>query len=91
MRHDGASPTPKRLYRCHVCRLELVLEEATNRMKGENEGVGRLSSRITDSRTARSSTGACDLYINSLNNCALRCHGEATFLTCSSRGFKVNR
>ena len=33
MRHDGDRPTPKRLYRCHVCRLELVLDEATNRMQ----------------------------------------------------------
>jgi rubredoxin len=33
MRHDGVAPTPGRLYRCHVCRLELVLDQATNRMQ----------------------------------------------------------
>jgi hypothetical protein len=33
MRHDGMAPTPSRLYRCHVCRLELVLDQATNRMQ----------------------------------------------------------
>jgi len=32
IRHDGDAPTPSRLYRCHVCRLELVLDESTNRM-----------------------------------------------------------
>jgi hypothetical protein len=29
IRHDGLTPEPKRLYRCHVCRLELVLDEET--------------------------------------------------------------
>jgi hypothetical protein len=27
--HDGDRPEPKRVYRCHVCRLELVLDDAT--------------------------------------------------------------
>lgn len=33
IRHDGATPEPKRLYRCHVCRLELVLDEQTKTLK----------------------------------------------------------
>ena len=32
IRHDGPTPQPKRLYRCHVCRLELVLDEQTNKL-----------------------------------------------------------
>jgi hypothetical protein len=32
IRHDGATPEPKRVYRCHVCRLELVLDERTNKL-----------------------------------------------------------
>jgi hypothetical protein len=32
IRHDGDSPAPNRLYRCHVCRLELTLDPHTNRM-----------------------------------------------------------
>jgi hypothetical protein len=27
IRHDGDAPRPKRVYRGHVCRLELVLDE----------------------------------------------------------------
>jgi hypothetical protein len=32
IRHDGETPEPKRVYRCHVCRLELVLDEQTNKL-----------------------------------------------------------
>jgi len=32
IRHDGDAPDPRRLYRCHVCRLELMLDATTNRM-----------------------------------------------------------
>jgi len=32
MRHDGMVPEANRVYRCHVCRLELVLDEATNKL-----------------------------------------------------------
>ena len=32
IRHDGDSPEPKRLYRCNVCRLELVLDDSTQRL-----------------------------------------------------------
>ena len=32
IRHDGDKPEPKRVYRCHVCRLELVLDEATQKL-----------------------------------------------------------
>lgn len=33
IRHDGDTPEPKRIYRCHVCRLELVLDEKTKTLK----------------------------------------------------------
>ena len=29
IRHDGDGPRPKQVYRCPVCRLELVLDEHT--------------------------------------------------------------
>jgi len=32
IRHDGDAPTPGRLYRCHVCHLELVVNERTHRL-----------------------------------------------------------
>ena len=32
IRHDGERPEGNRVYRCHVCRLELVLEESTQTM-----------------------------------------------------------
>ena len=30
--HDGPAPQPKRIYRCHVCRLELVLDEDSSKL-----------------------------------------------------------
>lgn len=30
--HDGDMPQPKRIYRCHICRLELVLDESTSKL-----------------------------------------------------------
>jgi len=30
--HDGDMPEPRRVYRCHVCRLELVLDESTRKL-----------------------------------------------------------
>jgi hypothetical protein len=30
IRHDGDAPQPKQIYRCHVCRLELVVDEHTD-------------------------------------------------------------
>jgi hypothetical protein len=30
--HDGDRPESKRVYRCHVCRLELMLDESTGRL-----------------------------------------------------------
>jgi DNA-directed RNA polymerase subunit RPC12/RpoP len=30
--HDGELPQPKRVYRCHVCRLELVLDEGMQKL-----------------------------------------------------------
>jgi hypothetical protein len=32
IRHDGDMPEPNRVYRCHVCRLELVLDGSTQTM-----------------------------------------------------------
>ena len=32
IRHDGERPEPDRVYRCHVCRLELVLDRPTNKL-----------------------------------------------------------
>jgi hypothetical protein len=32
LNHDGDTWQPGRVYRCHVCRLELVLDEASNDM-----------------------------------------------------------
>jgi hypothetical protein len=29
IRYDGDAPAPKRVYRCLVCRLELILDEKT--------------------------------------------------------------
>ena len=30
--HNGDAPEPKRVYRCHVCRLELILDETTQKL-----------------------------------------------------------
>jgi hypothetical protein len=30
--HNGDMPEPKRVYRCHVCRLELILDETTHKL-----------------------------------------------------------
>jgi hypothetical protein len=30
--HNGPAPEPKRVYRCHVCRLELVLDVQTGKL-----------------------------------------------------------
>lgn len=32
IRHEGVSPEPARVYRCHVCRLELVLDLNTQKL-----------------------------------------------------------
>jgi len=32
IRHDGDVPTPRRVYRCHVCRLELVIDGSTEKL-----------------------------------------------------------
>jgi hypothetical protein len=32
IRHDGDLPMPNRVYRCHVCRLELVLDDDTHKL-----------------------------------------------------------
>jgi len=32
IRHDGDAPQPRKVYRCHVCRLELVLDEDTQKL-----------------------------------------------------------
>jgi hypothetical protein len=33
IRYDGDAPRPGRLYRCHICRLELAVDEKTGRLK----------------------------------------------------------
>ena len=32
IRQDGLAPESNRVYRCHVCRLELVLDAGTNKL-----------------------------------------------------------
>ena len=32
IQHDQDRPLPKRVYRCHVCRLELVLDEGIQKL-----------------------------------------------------------
>ena len=32
IRHDGEHHNPRQLYRCHVCRLELVLDETMQKL-----------------------------------------------------------
>jgi len=32
IRHDGDVPQANRVYRCHVCRLELTFDATSNRM-----------------------------------------------------------
>lgn len=43
VRHDGDIPKPGRVYRCHVCWLELIHDAATNKMQ-----VAPLSDGATD-------------------------------------------
>ena len=32
IRHDDDAPNPRQVYRCHVCRLELVLDGLTDKL-----------------------------------------------------------
>jgi hypothetical protein len=32
IRHEGDQPHPHRIYRCHVCRLELVVDQRTSKL-----------------------------------------------------------
>ena len=32
IRHDGDGLEPRRVYRCHVCHLELVHDQSTNKL-----------------------------------------------------------
>jgi hypothetical protein len=32
IRHEGDRPEPKRVYRCHVCRLELVFDKDSRKL-----------------------------------------------------------
>ena len=32
IRHDGDRPEPGRIYRCHICRLELVTDDGTGKL-----------------------------------------------------------
>jgi hypothetical protein len=50
IRHDGpAPPLPTQIYRCHVCRLELVLNEQTNLLTVAPLLSDRID-RVTDSK-----------------------------------------
>jgi hypothetical protein len=45
IRHDEDAPRPRTIYRCHVCRLELILDETTHKLTvaplpGERDGRG---------------------------------------------------
>jgi hypothetical protein len=40
----GDAPEPKRVYRCHVCRLELTLDETTHKLR-----VTTVIRRVADS------------------------------------------
>jgi hypothetical protein len=42
--HNGDAPEPRRVYRCHVCRLELTLDETTHKLT-----VTAVIRRVTDS------------------------------------------
>jgi hypothetical protein len=32
IQHEGDAPLPKKIYRCHVCRLELMLDESLHEL-----------------------------------------------------------
>jgi hypothetical protein len=46
--HDGDMPQPRRVYRCHVCRLELVLDETLHRLTVAPMPGGTANRRATD-------------------------------------------
>ena len=46
--HNGDAPEPKRVYRCHVCRLELTLDETTQKLTLAPLVTGVIR-RVTDS------------------------------------------
>jgi hypothetical protein len=48
--HDGDLPEPRRVYRCHVCRLELVLDDKGHKLTvaplaAERPPAGRATDR----------------------------------------------
>lgn len=45
---NGVAPEPKRVYRCHVCRLELTLDETTHKLTIVPLATGVIR-RVTDS------------------------------------------
>jgi hypothetical protein len=47
--HDGDQPEHRRIYRCHVCRLELVRDESTQKLTVRALEYNR---RETDEKTA---------------------------------------
>jgi DNA-directed RNA polymerase subunit RPC12/RpoP len=49
--HDGESPEPKRVYRCHVCHLELVLDERTRKLTGTPFHTDRPNGHTTDPKS----------------------------------------
>jgi hypothetical protein len=44
---DGAEPKPNRVYRCHVCHLELMLDESTHTRIVASVSVANIR-RLTD-------------------------------------------
>jgi hypothetical protein len=48
--HHGEQPEPQRVYRCHVCRLELLLDESTQKLAARAFTVEH-NPRETDEKT----------------------------------------
>ncbi len=49
--HDGDTPEFRRVYRCHVCRLELVLDEKTHKLTVAPLPTDRPNRRATDPKS----------------------------------------
>ena len=45
--HEGDEPEPQRVYRCHVCRIELLVDEPTHRLTVRS----MINRRETDEKT----------------------------------------
>jgi len=56
--HEGDTPEPNRVYRCHVCRLELVLDDTTHRLTVTPVSVPVAHNRRATDRKPWSPSGA---------------------------------